>query len=533
MSRSRAVDSEHFDIVVVGGGHNGLVAATYLARAGRSVVVLERQDHVGGAAVSAEAFPGTGARLSRYSYLVSLLPRRIIEDLQLDLELVRRRYSSYTPLPGSDAGLLIDNTDRRATRRSFRRIGADADAGGFAEFYACTSLLAEKLWPTVTEPLLRRSEARALVGDDSVWEDFIERPIGEVIERFVQQDLVRGVLLTDALISTFARAHAEDLQQNKCFLYHVIGGGTGDWDVPVGGMGAVSGALEKAAREAGVVIRTQAEVTAVAPNGVVHYQQADGASSRLSGEHVLANVTPTVLGRLMGGPDSAGFAPSSHPVAEGAQVKVNMLLSRLPQLKDPQVTPEQAFGGTFHINELYSQLEEAYGTAESGRFPDPLPIEIYCHSLADPSILSPELREAGAQTLTVFSLQTPHRLIREADHDEQRAALQQAVLSSLNSVLAEPIEDCILAGPSGELCVETKTTRDLERELGLSGGNIFHGPLSWPFADDDDPLDTPARRWGVATDHPRILLCGAGSQRGGGVSGLGGHSAAMALLEED
>jgi phytoene dehydrogenase-like protein len=172
-----------------------------------------------------------------------------------------------------------------------------------------------------------------------------------------------------------------------------------------------------------------------------------------------------------------------------------------------------------HINETFSQLESAYAQAAGGGIPDPLPCEIYCHSLTDPSILSRSLRAAGAQTLTVFGLHTPHGV-------GGRKELTDAVLSSLNSVLAEPIQDVVSPG-----CIETKTTYDLEQTLGMTAGNIFHGGLSWPFAEDDEPLDTPARRWGVATEHARILLCGSGSRRGGGVSGIGGHSAAMAVLE--
>jgi phytoene dehydrogenase-like protein len=107
------------------------------------------------------------------------------------------------------------------------------------------------------------------------------------------------------------------------------------------------------------------------------------------------------------------------------------------------------------------------------------------------------------------------------------------VLRSLDAVLAEPIESVVMTDADGRPCLETKTTLDLEHALRMPGGNIFHGPLSWPFAEDDAPRLTPAERWGVATAHPRILLCGAGAQRGGGVSGLGGHNAAMAVLEAD
>jgi len=112
-----------------------------------------------------------------------------------------------------------------------------------------------------------------------------------------------------------------------------------------------------------------------------------------------------------------------------------------------------------------------------------------------------------------------------------RLRLEAAVLKSLNSVLAERIEDLLMLDENGNPCIETKTTRDLEDALRLPGGNIFHEPLSWPFAEDDEPLDTPAQRWGVATDDPRVLLCGASAKRGGAVSGIGGHNAAMAALE--
>src|SRR5699024_799355 len=130
----------------------------------------------------------------------------------------------------------------------------------------------------------------------------------------------------------------------------------------------------------------------------------------------------------------------------------------------------------------------------------------------------------------LFGLHTPHQLV-VGDPDRMRDRLTSAALSSLNSVLAEPVQDLLLEDSAGRLCLETKTTVDLEHSLTMTRGNIFHGALQWPFAADDEPLDTPARRWGVATDHDRILLCGAGARRGGGVSGIGGHNAAMAVLE--
>ncbi|MFB6611429.1 phytoene desaturase family protein [Agromyces sp. NPDC056379] len=537
--------TEH-DVVILGGGHNGLTAAAYLARAGKRVLLLERSDHLGGAAVSADAFEGVDARLSRYSYLVSLLPQRIIDDLGLDVRLVRRRFSSYTPDPADPSrGLLVDNeADAASTDAAFARVDAEPDAAAWRSFYADTARLAERLFPTLTEPLPTRDEARELIGDERLWREFVDRPLGEAIDARFTSDLVRGVVATDGLIGTFTELDDPSLDANRCFLYHVIGGGTGDWDVPVGGMGAVTGELARAAREAGAELVTGAEVVAVDPSGEVRWRQGDEPGERTSrADVILANVAPAVLDRLLaaGAPASSATTGGVPAVVrerlrhlhapEGAQVKVNLLLTRLPRLRDTAVAPEAAFAGTFHINELESQLATAYGEAARGRIPSQLPCEIYCHTLSDPSILSPALAASGAHTLTVFGLHVPHRLLERFGNDELRGLLQSAVLASLNSVLAEPIEGVIATDASGRPCIETKTTLDLEEALAMPGGNIFHGPLSWPWAESAAALATPAERWGVATAHPGIMLCGSGAVRGGAVSGIGGHNAAMAVLE--
>ncbi|WP_405146916.1 NAD(P)/FAD-dependent oxidoreductase [Sphaerisporangium sp. NBC_01403] len=504
----------HYDAVIAGAGHNGLVAAAYLARAGRRVLVLERLSHVGGLAVSAQAFPGVDARLSRYSYLVSLLPGKVVSDLGLKLELRRRRYASYTPVGGT--GLLVDNGDADRTAASFAAVtGGPGDLAAWHRFYGQTARVAERVAPTLLEPLRDRTALREVVGDAEAWRDLFERPIGEVARERFGDDTVRGVVLTDALIGTFADPD-KDLLANRCFLYHVVGDGTGDWNVPVGGMGAVSGALAEAARSGGAEIRTGMEVLSIDPGGEVVFRDAEGAEHTVTGDHLLVNTPPAVMARLLGG---------AQEPPEGAQLKVNMVLSRLPRLKDGSVDPVEAFSGTFHINEGRDQLALAYEQAVAGLIPELPPAEVYCHSLTDSSILGPSLREAGAQTMTLFGLHMPARLFRK-NPEKARSEALAATLASINSVLAEPIEDCLLRAPDGSYCLEAKTPVDLENEAGLPGGHIFHRDLSWPFA--EDPAETG--RWGVETEHERILLCGAGARRGGGVSGIPGHNAAMAVL---
>ena len=515
--------TDRYDVVVVGGGHNALVAAAYLGRAGLSVCLLERAGHVGGAAVSGRVFPGLDARLSRYSYLVSLLPDRIVADLDLDLRLRSRAVASFTPVrrDGRDLGLLVERCPGPATAASFRELtGSDEDFAAWQAFYGDAERMARAVAPTLLDPLPSAAEARSRMGDD-LWDRFVARPLGETVEATFRDDTVRGVVLTDALIGTFASAHEPDLLQNRCFLYHVVGNGTGEWRVPMGGMGAVTAALERAARAAGADLVTGGEVTGVAADGrdgEVTYRHGDGERT-VAATYVLAGVAPTVLDHLR------GREPGPGP--EGAQVKINMLLDRLPGLRSGH-DPAAAFAGTFHIDEGYAGLEAAYATAAAGTLPDPLPGEVYCHTLTDPSILAPDLAARGMHTLTLFGLHEPARLFAgDGDHALRDEAVRRH-LAGLDAYLDEPIEDCLARDAEGRPCVEGVSPPELEASLGLPGGHIFHADLSWPWAADGE--DRPGA-WGVETDVANLFVCGAGARRGGGVSGIGGHNAAMAVLE--
>ena len=516
--------AKQYDVVIAGGGHNGLVAAAYLARSGLAVLVLERLDHVGGAAVSAQAFPGHAARLSRYAYLVSLMPQQLVADLDLDISLAPRTTASYTPTmrDGKPGGLLVERPEGPATAASFEALtGSPAEYDAWRAFYSDVADLARVVEPTLLSPLPTERHIREQV-DARVWEDLVTQPLGAAIEERFTDDTVRGVVGTDALIGTFASLHDPSLIQNRCLLYHLIGNQTGEWRVPIGGMGAVTDALAAAASTAGAEILTSAGVSRIEGGDEgAEVTWHDGMSSHtVSARFVLANVAPWVLRILMGEPDD----PDTKP--QGAQLKINFLLKHLPRLRSG-VDPAVAFAGTLHLGEDFTQLEAAYADAAAGRVPSVMPGEVYCHSLSDPSILGDA--DDGTHTLTYFGLHTPASLFDQNAIETKRLAVSRAI-SSLNEHLVEPIESCVATDSTGAPCIEAKIPQDVEADLAMPGGHIFHGDLDWPWAPNRALLDTPARQWGVQTDHPSILVCGSGARRGGFVSGIGGHNAAQAVL---
>src|SRR6202162_5413258 len=263
-----------YDVVILGAGHNGLVAASYLAGAGLSVLLLKKNNYIGGATTSQKVFPDYDARLSRYSYLVSLFPEKIIRDLGLNFELRRRATASFTPYvkEGRHDGLLLSNVDEEKSRRSMADLtGSNTEHEQMKKFYRLSRVFAEHVWDTMLEPLVPKEAFKRRFDVDDIsreaWRSLAEEPLGRAIERYLKEDLVRGLVLTDAKIGVFTHPHEPSLLQNRCFLYHLIGNSTGEWKAAIGGMGAVAQELEQAARKSGAEFLTNVDLRALDVNG--------------------------------------------------------------------------------------------------------------------------------------------------------------------------------------------------------------------------------------------------------------------------
>jgi phytoene dehydrogenase-like protein len=516
-----------YDVVIIGGGHNGLVSAAYLAKAGLSVLVLERQPQIGGAVQTVKVFKGIDAKLSRYAYLLSLFPRKISSDLGLHFESRRRSVASFTPTVrnGQHMALLISNVDEGATVESFRKLtGNNSEYMAFQRFNHLMEVFAQKVWPTLLTPLQSRADMQSQFTDpdaQEAWKMLVEEPLGIGLERILHDDRVRGLAFTNAKIGVLTHPHDPTLLQNRTYLYHIIGQGTGEWQIVLGGMGSITAALEQSALAAGTHIQTSAAVNHIqlGAENTVEYTQ-DGQTHTVQAKYVLSNVAPSVLNKLL----VNNSVPSY--IDEGSAFKINMVLKRLPRLKAQGYAPEQAFNGTFHMDEGYEALTASYQQAMQGLIPDQPPGEMYCQTMTDPSTLSPELRAAGYHTITLFGIDMRAKLF-ESDNAGTREKILRSYVKSINNYLEDPLEECLAIDADGKPCIEAKSALDLEAELAMPQGNIFHQNLTWPFTDESAQVGT----WGVETPYSNLFICGSGAVRGGCVSGVPGHNAAMKVLE--
>jgi phytoene dehydrogenase-like protein len=231
-------------------------------------------------------------------------------------------------------------------------------------------------------------------------------------------------------------------------------------------------------------------------------------------------VGSNILARL------AGQQYQPEATDEGSVFKINMLLKRLPKLKATRYAQRDAFCGTFHVDEGYEEMKASYQLAKKGQLPTKLPGEIYCHTLTDDSILSPELQAKGFHTMTLFGLDTPWPLFN-GNNEAMRERAQTKFVTGLDEWLAEPLYDCLAYARDGRPCIESKSPVDIEDALGLYHGNIFQSSLTFPFAETPDQAGT----WGVETEWENVFLCGSSAHRGGAVSGIPGHNAARKVLE--
>jgi phytoene dehydrogenase-like protein len=522
-----------YDAIIIGAGHNGLVAACYLGMAGKKVLMLEKNDYIGGATTSQQVFPDFEARLSRYSYLVSLFPQKIMDELGLKLNLFPRKIASYTPYD-THKGLIISNIDEKISKKSILALGfGESEWQGYQQILQKGTQFAELVWDSFMEPLKSKSDWEQYFNaknKSQLWREMVEEPIGKLIEKHIESDILRGVMLTDGKIGAYTHAHDESLLQNRTYIYHIVGNKTGEWRVPQGGMGNLANQLIEKAISIGVEIRLNSKVIDIqyhADYQAVNFEN-DGKVYELKSKKLLFNSSPQSPTLSSPQFSNRNVEPSTiQKVNEGTAFKINMLLEKLPRLKDRNVSSEDAFAGTFHINESYFQMQKTFDEASAGKIPSKLAGEIYCHTLTDKSILSTELQAKGFHTLTYFGLDLPYSLFID-DNENAKKEVVSKFLSGINEYLDEPLENCLAKDKNGLLCLEAKSSLDLEKELGMPRGNIFHKGLSWFFAENEAEKGS----FGVETDNPNVLICGSSAKRGGAVSGITGRNAAMKLLKD-
>jgi phytoene dehydrogenase-like protein len=510
--------TQRYDAIVVGAGHNGLVCACYLARAGLRVIVVEGTDRIGGACVTEEPFPGF--RISTASYSLSLLLPSIVADLDLKLDVRTKDPIAFAPYEGG--GGLVLWRDRRRRHDAIAKL-SDGDADGYEEIHDLFEEASRRLRPLLTYPATRKQARRAFRKSEveDLFARTVDGSIATLCEEYLETDLMRGLVASQGIIGSAAGPRTPGTAY--LYLHHAFGqaaGEPGAWGFVRGGMGAITEALAETLRSEGGDIRLEAEVGRVKLDdrrraaGVVL-----GSGEEIEASIVCSNADPKRTVALV--PAETLPPEFTEDVAllptEGTVVKVNCALSALPKFKGmgPAAEPGPEHLGTITIAPSLDYLEDACRAAAEGRPAESMFCEAWIQSASEPD-LAPE----GKHTLSVFAQYAPYTLA-EGTWDERRDEIGDVVLATLERYapgLTDLVEERMVLGPP-----------DLEERFGLTGGHIFHGELlpDWLFE------RRPASGWHRhRTPLPGLYLCGSGAHPGGGVCGAPGGNAARSVLAD-
>ena len=510
-----------YDAIVVGSGHNGLIAAAYLAKAGRRVLVLERRNIIGGAAVTEETWPGY--RLSTCSYVCNLLLPEVIRDLELqrhgyDVRPLDPQY--FVPFP--DGRYLISYLDDAKTKDQIAKF-SERDAGAYDAYWAMWGRIIARMRPLLDRPTPTREDIeRAFDGPEGEedWNTLTKKSVSEVLDEYFESEQIKAVLCVGGVIGTNAGPRTPGTAYVK--YHHIlgeIGGHQGAWGYVRGGMGAVSQTIASSARQSGAEILTDAEVSEIdIQDGVARgVHLLDGRS--FEAEVILSNADPqrTYLG-LVGEkhlPDDLVEGVEAMR-AEGSVVKVLLALGELPDfaaLPGKEIGPQHT--GGIVINPSVDSLQEAWEECERGE-PSTRPfMDGYIQSATEDGLAPP-----GKHTLSLFCQYAPYQLA-EGTWAERREEIGSNITETFAQYapnLPNAIEHIEVLGPP-----------DIEKRIGITGGNIFHGEILPEKMFANRPVPGYS---GYRTPVENLYLCGAGTWPGGAVFGAPGRNAAKQVLAE-
>ena len=523
--------NQKYDVIVIGGGHNGLVNAAYLARAGKRVLVLERRHVLGGAAVTEEVFPGF--KFSVCSYVVSLLRPEIIRELDLPrhgLEILPLD-GTFTPMPNGD--YLWRVNDHSKTRREIAR-HSRIDAEAYDEYGKAMLEMAHFVKPimNMTPPdpaslnpkglldlLTMGRRFQKLSAEDKYNQiQLMTMSAVDFLNQWFETDVLKATMSASGIIGTFLGVRSPGTAY--VLLHHYMGeidGAFRSWGLSRGGTGAISNAIAGAACEAGAEIRTQAPIAKI----ILKNGQAKGVALENGDEFyadvISSSVDPRLTFMKMVG---EGHLPEDflddlkHYKVRGSSGKVNLALDALPDFKSmPGVGPH--LRGAVSISPSVEYMERAYDDAKYGRYSRRPYIDIVIPSLTDPSVAPP-----GKHVMSCFVQYAPYNL-KEGTWDDQREEFGDTVIDTIAEHAAN-IKDIILHR-------QVLTPLDLEREFGLSEGNIFQGELTL----EQLFFLRPAPGWAqYRSPIKNLYMCGSATHPGGGIMGASGRNAAMAILKD-